>query len=249
MRESDSIREGRNVVLEALRQQIPVDRLFVQEGRLSGNLETVVREAKKQKIDIKFVSKDRLDGISETGKHQGVIAYISQWQYSQLSDVLNNASEKNEDPFLFVLDGITDPHNLGAIIRTANTVGAHGVIIKKHGAAGLTSACAKSSAGAIFYTPVVRVTNISKTIEELKKHGLWFVCADMDGSSYYDLDLTGPLAIVIGDEGKGISDLVKKKCDYVASIPVRGEIESLNASVAAGVMSYEVLRQRNAAIV
>ncbi len=181
---------------------------------------------------------------SAGGHHQGVIAYTAAYEYAQVEDILVAAKEKNEPPFLFVLDEIEDPHNLGAIIRTANLAGAHGVIIPKRRAVGLTSTVAKTSAGAINYTPVAKVTNISKTIDELKEQGLWFVCADMDGTQMYSLDLKGPIALVIGNEGSGVSRLVKEKCDFVASIPMRGNIDSLNASVAAGVLAYEIVRQR-----
>ena len=182
--------------------------------------------------------------MSETGKHQGVIAYIAAYEYGSVEDILKKAEDKGEQPFVIILDDIEDPHNLGAIIRTANLAGAHGVIIPKHRASGLTATVVKASAGAINYTPVAKVTNISKTIEELKEKGLWFVCADMDGTTMYDLDLKGPIGLVIGNEGKGVSRLVKEKCDFVAKVPMFGDIDSLNASVAAGVLAYEIVRQR-----
>ena len=190
------------------------------------------------------MTKERLDQLSETGKHQGVIAYAAAYEYAEVSDILANAKEKGEDPFVIILDNIEDPHNLGAIIRTANQAGAHGVIIPKNRAVGLTATVARTSAGALNYTPVAKVTNLVKTMEELKKEGLWFVCADMDGELMYDLNLTGPIGLVIGNEGEGVGRLVKENCDFVASIPMKGDIDSLNASMAAGILSYEIVRQR-----
>lgn len=236
--------EGRNAVLEAFRSGRTIDKLFVLDGCQDGPVRTIVREAKKHGSLLNFVSRERLNQLSQTGKHQGVIAYAAAYDYAEIDDMLKLASERGEDPFLFLLDGIEDPHNLGAIIRTANIVGAHGVIIPKRRAAGLTATVAKTSAGALNYTPVAKVTNLVKTIEELKEKGLWFVCADMDGETMYDLNLTGPVGLVIGSEGEGISRLVKEKCDFIAGIPMKGEITSLNASVAGGVLAYEILRQR-----
>ena len=233
--------EGRNAVLEAFRSGKTVDKLFVLDGCQDGPVKTITREAKKQNTIIHYVAKERLDQLSETGKHQGVIAQAAAYRYA---DMLKLAEEKGEPPFLFILDGIEDPHNLGAIIRTANLAGAHGVIIPKRRAVGLTSTVAKTSAGALNYTPVAKVTNISATIEELKERGLWFVCADMGGESMYRLDLKGPIGLVIGNEGEGVSRLVREKCDFIASIPMKGDIDSLNASVAAGVLAYEIVRQR-----
>ncbi|MBQ3786197.1 MAG: 23S rRNA (guanosine(2251)-2'-O)-methyltransferase RlmB [Lachnospiraceae bacterium] len=244
MRDNESIIEGRNAVIEAFRSGREIDRLFIKDGLTDGQIQTIKREAKKKELRIDFVSKERLDQISQTGNHQGVIAYIAAYEYSELEDIFAIAEKKGEDPFIFILDNIEDPHNLGAIIRTANMSGAHGVIIPKNRAVGLTSTVAKVSAGALNYTPVVRVTNISRTIEELKERGVWVACADMDGTIMYDLNLTGSIALVIGAEGSGVSRLVKEKCDYIASIPVKGDIDSLNASVAAGVMAYEIVRQR-----
>ena len=205
---------------------------------------TIKREAKKNGSLIKFVQKERLDQISETGKHQGVIAYAAAYEYAQVEDILKSAQEKGEPPFLIILDNIEDPHNVGAIIRTANLAGAHGIVIPKNRAVGLTATVARTSAGALNYTPVAKVTNLAKTIEELKKEGLWFVCADMGGTQMYQLDLKGPIGLVIGNEGEGVGRLVKEKCDLVASIPMKGNIDSLNASVAAGVLAYEIVRQR-----
>lgn len=236
--------EGRNAVLEAFRSGRVVDKLFVLERCEDGPVRTILREAKKHDTMVRFVKKERLDQMSETGKHQGVIAVTAAYDYAEVEDILNNAREKGEAPFVVILDNIEDPHNLGAIIRTANLAGAHGVIIPKNRAVGLTATVARTSAGALNYTPVARVTNIARTIEELKKEGLWFVCADMGGTSMYQLDLKGPMGLVIGNEGEGVSRVVKEKCDFVASIPMKGDIDSLNASVAAGVLAYEIVRQR-----
>lgn len=236
--------EGRNAVLEAFRSGRVVDKLFVLERCEDGPVRTILREAKKHDTMVRFVKKERLDQMSETGKHHGVIAVTAAYDYAEVDDILNKAREKGEAPFVVLLDNIEDPHNLGAIIRTANLAGAHGVIIPKNRAVGLTATVARTSAGALNYTPVARVTNIARTIEELKKEGLWFVCADMGGTSMYQLDLKGPIGLVIGNEGEGVSRMVKEKCDFVASIPMKGDIDSLNASVAAGVLAYEIVRQR-----
>ena len=236
--------EGRNAVLEALRAGKPIDKLYVLDGCPDGPVRTIIREAKKGDTIINYVAKERLDQLSETGKHQGVIAVSAAYEYAEVEDILAAAEEKGEAPFIIILDGIEDPHNLGAIIRTANQAGAHGVIIPKRRAVGLTPTVARTSAGAINYTPVAKVTNISNTMKELKDKGMWFVCADMDGTRMYDLDLTGPIGLVIGNEGEGVSPLVKKNCDMVASIPMKGDIDSLNASVATGVLAYEIVRQR-----
>ena len=244
MRSEELVIEGRNAVIEAFRAGKTVDKLFVLEHCKEGSMNTILREAKKRDTVIQYVKKERLEQMSETGKHQGVIAYIAAYEYASVEDILKKAEEKGEPPFVVILDDIEDPHNLGAIIRTANLAGAHGVIIPKHRAAGLTATAVKASAGAINHTPVVKVTNIAKTIEDLKDKGLWFVCADMGGTTMYDLDLKGAIGLVIGNEGKGVSRLVKEKCDFVASIPMFGDIDSLNASVAAGVMAYEIVRQR-----
>lgn len=241
---NENIIEGRNAVLEAFRSGKPVDKLYVLDGCQDGPVRTIVREARKHDTIIQFVEKERLAQLSETGRHQGVIAYAAAFEYSEVSDMLELARERGEDPFIILLDNIEDPHNLGAIIRTANLAGAHGVIIPKRRAVGLTATVAKTSAGALNYTPVAKVTNLKKTMEELKKEGLWFVCADMGGEAMYDLNLTGPIGLVIGNEGEGVSRLVKETCDFVASIPMKGDIDSLNASVATGVLAYEIVRQR-----
>ena len=245
MRYQEFTIEGRNVVLEAFRSGKTIDKLFVLDGCQDGPIKSILREAKKTDAIINFVEKERLDRLSKTGHHQGVVAQAAAYEYAEVDDILEAARRKEEPPFIFILDEIEDPHNLGAIIRTANLAGAHGVIIPKRRAVGLTATVAKTSAGAINYTPVAKVTNIAKTIEELKKQGLWFVCADMDGTSMYKLDLKGPIGLVIGNEGSGVSRLVKEKCDFVASIPMKGDIDSLNASVAAGGLAYEIVRQRS----
>lgn len=236
--------EGRNAVIEAFRSGKTIDKVFVLDGCQDGPVRTVVKEAKKNDTIINFVSRERLDSMSQTGKHQGVIAYAAAYEYAEVEDILKAADEKGEAPFIFILDGIEDPHNLGAIIRTANLAGAHGVIIPKRRAVGLTAAVARTSAGSVNYTPVAKVTNIGQTIDELKKTGMWFVCAAMDGELMYNLDLKGAIGLVIGSEGDGVSRLVREKCDFTASIPMRGNIDSLNASVAAGVLAYEIVRQR-----
>ena len=244
MRYEEFTIEGRNAVTEAFRSGKTIDRLFVLDGCQDGSIKTILREAKKQNTLVQFVNKERLDHMSETGKHQGVVAYAAAYTYAEVSDILDAARAKNEPPFIFLLDEIEDPHNLGAIIRTANLAGAHGVIIPKRRAAGLTAVVARTSAGALNYTPVAKVNNLSNTIEELKKEGMWFVCADMGGQTMYDLNLTGSIGLVIGNEGQGVSRLVREKCDMIASIPMKGDIDSLNASVAAGVLAYEIVRQR-----
>lgn len=236
--------EGRNAVLEAFRSGRTIDKLFVLDGCKDGPVQSIMREAKKHDTIVNFVTKERLDQLSETKKHQGVIAMAAAYGYSTVDEILARAEEKGEPPFLVLLDNIEDPHNLGAIIRTANLAGAHGVIIPKRRAVGLTATVAKASAGAINYTPMAKVTNLTQTIKELKEKGIWFVCADMGGTTMYDLDLKGPIGLVIGNEGEGVGKLVKENCDFIASIPMRGDIDSLNASVACGVLSFEIVRQR-----
>ena len=236
--------EGRNAVLEAFRSGRCVDKLFILDGCQDGPVRTIAREARKKDTIINYVSKERLDQLSETKAHQGVIAQVAAYEYATVEEILAKAEEKGEPPFLVLLDNVEDPHNLGAIIRTANLAGAHGVIIPKRRSVGLTSTVAKTSAGAINYTPVAKVTNLVRTIEELKEKGIWFVCADMGGESMYQLDLTGPIGMIVGNEGEGVSRLVREACDFTASIPMKGDIDSLNASVAAGVLVYEIVRQR-----
>lgn len=244
MRYEEFTIEGKNAVLEAFRSGKTIDRVFLSEGKQEGILNTILREAKKGNAIVSFVKKERLDQMSATGNHQGVLAYAAAYEYAEVSDMLESARKKGEPPFLVLLDGIEDPHNLGAIIRSANLAGAHGVILPKRRAVGLTATVAKTSAGAINYTPVAKVTNLVQTMEELKKEGLWFVCADMDGEVMYRQNLTGPIGLVIGNEGEGVSRLVREKCDFVTRIPMKGDIDSLNASVAAGVLLFEIVRQR-----
>ena len=245
MEYTESTIEGRNAVIEAFRSGRTIDRLYVLDGCKDGPIMTIKREAAKRGCPIKYAAKERLDQLSETGKHQGVIAYAAAYAYAAVEDILKKARDKGEAPFIILLDNIEDPHNLGAIIRTANLAGVHGIIIPKNRAVGLTATVAKASAGALNYTPVAKVTNLGQTIEELKKEGLWFVCADMGGTRMYDLDLKGPIGLVIGSEGSGVGRLVKEKCDFSAAIPMQGDIDSLNASVAAGVLAYEIVRQRS----
>ena len=244
MRYEELTIEGRNAVLEAFRAGKTVDKLFVLKGCQDGPVLSILREAARRNTIVQFVKKERLDQMSPSGKHQGVIASAAAYEYAEVSDMLEDARKKGEPPFLILLDSIEDPHNLGAVIRTANLAGAHGVVIPKRRAVGLTAAVAKVSAGAVNYTPVAKETNIGSAIDELKKEGLWFVCADMSGETMYDLDLKGPIGLVIGSEGGGVSRLVREKCDFTAAIPMKGNIVSLNASVAAGVLAYEIVRQR-----
>ena len=244
MEEKELTIEGRNAVMEAFRSGRTVDRLYVQDGLKDGPILSIIREAKKQETILSYIKKERLDQMSETGRHQGVIAHVAAYAYATVEEMLEKAREKGEPPFLILLDGIEDPHNLGAIIRTANLAGAHGVIILKRRAVGLTAAVARASAGALNYTPVAKVTNLTQTMEDLKQKGIWFVCADMAGQRMYDLDLRGPIGLVIGNEGEGVSRLVRENCDFTAAIPMSGDIDSLNASVAAGVLAFEIVRQR-----
>ncbi|SFA88194.1 23S rRNA (guanosine2251-2'-O)-methyltransferase [Acetitomaculum ruminis DSM 5522] len=244
MRYEEFTIEGRNAVIEAFRSGKTIDKLFVLDGCHDGPVQTILREAKKHDTIVSFVKKDRLDNMSQTGKHQGVIAYAAAYEYALVEDILENAKNKGEDPFIILLDHIEDPHNLGAIIRTANLAGAHGIIIPKRRAVSLTATVAKASAGAINYTPVARVNNLSDTIKKLKDEGIWFVCADMDGEIMYRQNLKGPIGLVIGNEGEGVSRLVRENCDFTTSIPMKGDIDSLNASVAAGILAFEIVRQR-----
>ena len=246
MEQKESYRiEGRNAVIEAFRAGKTIDRLYLLDGAREGAMQTVRKEAAKAGTQVRYVTRQRLDQMSDTGRHQGVIAELSAYKYAEVEDLLERARQRGEEPFLVLLDGIEDPHNLGAIIRTANAAGAHGVIIPSDRSAGLTATVAKASAGAINYTPVVKVTNLVRTMEKLAEKGLWFVCADMDGTTMTQLNLKGPIGLVIGAEGSGVSRLVKEKCDMTASIPQKGQIDSLNASVAMGVLAYEIVRQRS----
>lgn len=245
MRYEELTIEGRNAVLEAFRSGKTIDKLFVLDGCQDGPVKSIVREAKKHDTIITYVARERLDQMSETGHHQGVMAFAAAYEYAGVEDILEAAKKKGEPPFLFLLDGIEDPHNLGAIIRTAEAAGAHGLIIPKRHSAGLTPAAAKAAAGAAAHLPVVRVPNLSAIIEELKSQkNLWFYCADMDGKDWCTVDYSGGVGLVVGSEGFGVSRLVKEKCDFVVSLPMRGQINSLNASVAAGIVMYEVARQR-----
>lgn len=236
--------EGRNPVMEALNHGKTIDKIIVKKGEVEGTLKVIVAKAIEKGIVVQEVDKVKMEQMSRSNNCQGVIALCPAHEYCDIYDILDKAKEKGEDPFIIVLDEITDPHNLGAIIRTANACGAHGVIIPKRRAVGLTAIVSKTSAGAVEYVPVARVTNISKTIEDLKKAGVWVTCADMKGTDYYKAELSGPIAVVIGSEGEGVSRLVKEKCDFSVRIPMYGEIASLNASVAAGLVMYEVVRQR-----
>ncbi len=242
--QTESRIEGRHSVLEAFRAGQLIERLFVQKGCKDGPVLSILREARKNGTMVDFIPRERLDHMSETGHHQGVIATLSAFHYSTVEDMFALAEKRDEAPFLLLLDGIEDPHNLGAIIRTANLAGAHGVIIPKRRAVGLTATVVTASAGAIHYTPVARVTNLVSTMEDLKERGMWFACADMEGEVMYSNNLTGSIGLVIGNEGNGVSRLVREHCDYTVSIPMKGDIDSLNASVAAGVLAYEILRQR-----
>ncbi|MCR5790051.1 MAG: 23S rRNA (guanosine(2251)-2'-O)-methyltransferase RlmB [Lachnospiraceae bacterium] len=239
--------EGRNAVIEAFRAGKPIDKLYILDGCNDGPVQTVKRMARKTDTIVRFVNKERLDALSQTGHHQGVIAQAAAYEYGTIEALFARAEKKGEDPFFILLDNIEDPHNLGAILRTANVSGAHGVIVPKNRSALLSQTVVRASAGAVNYTPVVKVTNLAKTIEELKKKGLWFVCADMTGEVVYETDLTGPIGLVIGSEGEGVGRLIREKCDHVCSVPMQGEISSLNASVAAGVMAFEIVRQRREA--
>ena len=236
--------EGRNPVTEALKANANVDKLYVQEGLKDGPINVIVGMAREKGVLTVYVPKEKLDSMSETGRHQGVILNLSAVVYAEVDDILMKAEERGEDPFIILLDGIEDPHNLGAIIRTANLAGAQGVIIPKHRSATVNATAAKASAGAVSHTLIAKVTNIGQTIDYLKEKGVWFVCADMGGQVMYDLNLKGSIGLVIGNEGNGVSQMVSKKCDFIASIPMKGDIDSLNASVAAGVLAYEIVRQR-----
>lgn len=236
--------EGRNAILEVLRSGRDIEKIMVARGNVEGTIKRIVAMAADKGVVIQEVSRQKLDEISETKNHQGVIAIVSAHNYVDVDDILAIAQERHEDPFVLLLDGITDPHNLGAILRTAECAGVHGVIIPKRRSVGLNATVGKTSAGALEYMPVARVTNIVKTMEYLKKQGLWIACADMKGLDHFDTNMTGALALVIGSEGDGVSRLVKENCDFTVSIPMYGKISSLNASVAAGLLMYEVVRQR-----
>lgn len=236
--------EGRNPVLEALNHDKPIDKIIVKKGGIEGTLKVIVAKAREKGIIVQEVDKEKMAFISKSNNNQGVVALCPAHEYCELSDIIANARAKNEDPFIILCDEITDPHNLGAIIRTADAVGAHGVVIPKRRAVGLTAIVSKTSAGALEFVPVARVTNMARTIDELKKENIWVACADMAGNDYFKSNLKGAIALVVGNEGSGVSELVKKKCDFTVGIPMYGSIDSLNASVSAGLIMYEVVRQR-----
>ena len=233
--------EGRNAVLEMLKSGRDIEKVIVVKGNVEGTVRRIVGMAKERGIVVQEVVRQKLDEMSQTKNHQGVIAIVSEHEYADIQDILAAAADKGDKPFIIILDNITDPHNLGAVIRTAECAGAHGVIIPKRRSVGLTATVGKTSAGAVEYMPVARVTNI----EELKKEGIWVACADMGGEDYFESALDGAIALVIGSEGEGVSRLVKEKCDFTVSIPMYGSISSLNASVASALLMYEVVRQRN----
>lgn len=239
--------EGRNSVLELLESGKDINKIFVARGEKQGSINKIIGKAKDSKVVLVETDKRKLDEMSQTGNHQGVIAIVPPFEYCDVDDILNVAKEKNEDPFVIILDGIEDPHNLGAIIRTAETAGAHGVVIPKRRAVGVNSTVNKSSAGAVEYMKVARVNNITETMNYLKEKGLWIIGTDMDTDKYYyNQNMTGPIAIVIGSEGFGMSRLVKENCDILVKIPMNGKITSLNASVSAGIVMYEIVKQKNA---
>ena len=244
MEEKSNIVCGRNPVAEALRGNRTVEKIYVLRGPREGSIIKICAMARQKGIPVIEADRRKLESICRSDSHQGVVAFVTDFAYSSVEEILSSAKAEGETPFILVIDGITDPHNLGAVIRTANLAGAHGVIIPKRRAAGLTATVAKTSAGALNYTPVAKVTNLKKTMDDLKAKGLWFVCADMGGEQMYRLNLTGPIGLVVGSEGEGVSRLVKENCDFTAGIPMKGEIGSLNASVAAGVLAYEIVRQR-----
>ena len=235
---------GRNPILEAIKSGREIDKIIVKKGEYEGSIVSIIKKAKSLKIPVIEADKIKLDSLSEGGNHQGIIAFAAAHTYKNIKDMIKEAKEKSVDPLIILLDKITDPHNFGSILRTANCAGADGVVIPKRGSVGLSDIVAKTSAGAIEYTPVAKVTNISETLELLKKEGFWVVGAEAEGEIMYEKDLTGAIALVIGSEGEGISRLVKEKCDFLVKIPMYGDINSLNASVAAGVMMYEIVRQK-----
>jgi len=241
------ILEGRKAVLEALNHEKPIDRILLRrdgDKPIEGTLRLIAAKARERRLVVQEVDRAKLDATSETGHHQGVIALCPAVPYSTVDDILKIAADRGEQPFIIVLDGVTDPHNLGAVLRSAEAGGVHGVIIPKRRAVGLTGTVAKTSAGAITHMAVARVSNISRTLDDLKKQGLWITCAEPEGTSFYESDLKGPVALVLGAEGEGISRLVSEKADFSVSIPMLGKISSLNVSVAAGILIYEVVRTR-----
>ena len=236
--------EGRNPVIEAIKSDREIDKILIANSAKEGSIKKIIGMAKDKNIIIQYVDKHKLDEVSTSHSHQGVIAYASEYKYYELDELIDLAKNKDEDPFFIILDEITDPHNLGSIIRTADAVGAHGVIIPKRRSVHITPVVAKASAGAVEYMPVCKVTNIVNTIKRLKEEGLWIAAADMDGETFYKQNLTGPLGVVIGSEGFGISRLVKQNCDFIVKMPMIGNVTSLNASVAGGILLNEIFRQR-----
>lgn len=241
-----AIIEGRNPIIEALKNNRPIEKIMVNKASKEGSIKKILAMARENKVIIQEVDRHKLDEMSESHAHQGVIAITSDYRYYDLDEILEIPKERGEDPFFIILDGITDPHNLGSIIRTADAVGAHAIIIPKRRSVQITPIVAKASAGAVEYVPVCKVTNIVNTIKTLKENGLWIAAVDMDGQTFYQQNLAGPLGLVVGSEGEGISRLVKQNCDFTVSMPMSGNVTSLNASVAGGILLYEVYRQRNA---
>ncbi|MDP4152172.1 MAG: 23S rRNA (guanosine(2251)-2'-O)-methyltransferase RlmB [Bacillota bacterium] len=243
---SEGIIAGRNPVLEALKSKRPPEKIFVARGEREGSIVRIISLARELKIPVQEADRVKLDHLAGISAHQGVVAYIQQKEYVEVKDILESAKEKGESPFVVIADEITDPHNLGAIIRTAEAAGAHGVIISKNRSTGITAAVVKASAGAVIHMPVAKVSNIAETIESLKKEGLWIYGADAEGTSnLFETNLSGSVGIVVGSEGEGLGRLVKERCDFLLSIPMAGKVNSLNASVAAGILMYEVVRQKN----
>ncbi|MEW9123860.1 MAG: 23S rRNA (guanosine(2251)-2'-O)-methyltransferase RlmB [Thermotaleaceae bacterium] len=244
MTQSDRI-EGRNPVLEAIKAEREIDKILIAKGAEQGSIQKIIGMAKDRGIPIQYVERQKLDQMAESHSHQGILAMVAAYDYVEVDEILKKAQKKGEPPFLVILDEITDPHNLGAILRTANAAGVHGIIIPKRRAVGLTAVVAKTSAGAIEYVSVAKVSNLARTIDGLKEKGLWIVGADMDGEkTYYEQDMTGNVVLVIGSEGQGIGRLIKEKCDFIVRIPMKGEMSSLNASIAASLLMYEVMRQK-----
>lgn len=241
----EDIIEGRNAVTAAIKSGRQIDKIYIKKGDNKGSILPIIAKAKERGIQVVEVDQKKLDSMSETGVHQGVIARIPPYEYKTVDDILNIAKEKGEPPFIVILDHLEDPHNLGSIIRTANCAGVHGVIISKHDGVTLTAAAVKASAGAASFTPVARVSNIAQTIDRLKEEGIWVTGADASGDrSIYEADLKGAVALVVGGEDKGISRLTAQKCDFLVGIPMKGDVNSLNASVAAAIMIYETMKQR-----
>lgn len=235
---------GRNAVMEALKGSSRINRLMVADGSSEGSIRELIAVAKEKGVPVQFLERSKLDSMAKGIRHQGVLAQVSPVEYVELEDILSKAREKQEDPFIILLDELEDPHNLGAILRSADAAGAHGVLIPKRRSCSLSATVAKTSAGAVEHVPVARIGNIVQTIKALKEEGLWVAGADMDGKNYYEADLTGPLLLVVGSEGQGIGRLVKEQCDFIVRIPMLGAINSLNASVAGSVLMFEVTKQR-----